>query len=134
MPSTQRSACGLRTGEVHIGDDSGGARALTGVDWMVLRVETLSQRDDYNSLSDITGPLKKAINALGGDNAAADLLAAQAARAAYTSEDLIDADRGKVADVVRKKYEAAKQAGSGPAFVADAVLISPQDVADVIVP
>lgn len=117
----------LQGNEVRVGDSSGGAQPLTGVDWMVLRVETLVSRDDYDSLSDITEPLKKAIGALGGDIAQADALAKQAIMAAWNSEDLIDTDRPRVAGKVKEKYKAAKAAVSdGAALVSsDIATIAP---------
>lgn len=77
---------------------------------MTIRIETLAVRDDYDSLTDIMMPLSNAIRELGGDMKQADELARGAIMAAWTSQDLIDSDRPRVAAKIKEKYQAAKDA------------------------
>jgi len=101
-----------KDGGVEIGDDATDTDPLTGVDWLVIWIETRASRDDEDSLTSVTGPLKTAIKALGGDNQQADALARQAIVAALNCEDLVPADRQKFAARVKQTYVDAKAAQS----------------------
>jgi hypothetical protein len=88
------------------------AQEVTGVDYMVLRVETRRYRDDWDSLSSISGPFNEAIEALSKGSpqaeAEADALIKTAAYGALTSPDLAARDRSQVARAIWKRYEEYK--------------------------
>jgi hypothetical protein len=78
---------------------------LTGVDYMLFRVEGRAQRDDWR-LPDVDAPRRRALAALQqGSFAAAEGLRAVAIAAAYESADLSDPDRRRVVDSIKAEYD-----------------------------
>jgi hypothetical protein len=92
----------------------GSGKPLTGVDYMLLRIETAPSRDDLQHFSDIAQLRKAAIEAyLGGDAAKGDALVASAIARIATHPDLINADRRALAKLVRDDIADYKDPGHG---------------------
>jgi hypothetical protein len=88
---------------------------LTGVDYMLFRIEGRAERDDWRFAA-IAEPLKQAKEAiLGGDEARAKTLINQAIVAAFNSPDLAEADRVRVISAIKADFEKARGAGFGAA-------------------
>ena len=95
---------------LRVGDSRAVAKPLSGVDWMLIHIETRTMRDDYANLSDVTEPLHEAIRALiEGNTQQAEARLRVALSAALTSQDLISADRTAVARWARSEYDKAGQ-------------------------
>lgn len=93
------------------------AQELSGVDYMLLRIETRRYRDDWDSLSSINDPFNKAIEALrkldanGNPQVAeAEVFVRTAAAAALTSPDLAARDRTQGAHAIWERYKEYKSA------------------------
>lgn len=85
---------------------------LTGVDYMLLRIETVANRDDLQHFSEIAQLRKNAIESyLTGDAAKGDALVASAMARIATHPDLINADRRALAKLVRDDIADYKDAG-----------------------
>lgn len=102
------------------GSDLNSAQRLTGVDYMLLRLEIRKERDDWASLTTIADPFNKAfealkqVDAMGKPKEAdADVFITSAALAAVTSQDLTDTDRIRVAKAIRQRYTDYKAAVFG---------------------
>lgn len=102
------------------GSDLASAVAVTGVDYMLLRIETRRHRDDWDALNNINEPFTKAINALNQvdangniDVATADAYIRTAVVAALNSPDLAARDRTQVARAIRDRYAEYKAAVVG---------------------
>jgi hypothetical protein len=82
-------------------------------DYMLLRVEVLTDRDDWNKLTFIDEPFQQALDALqGGDEEAqkkADLFMQTALRRVLKSPDLTQADRTRVMALLKEQYKSAKE-------------------------
>jgi hypothetical protein len=90
----------------------GTGRPLTGVDYMLLRIETAPNRDDLQHFSDIAQLRKDAIEAyLTGDAAKGDALVASAMARIVSHPDLINADRRALAKLVRDDIAEFKDPG-----------------------
>lgn len=105
----------VREGMVLFGPDAARARPLTGVDYMLLRLETTRDRNEWEGLASISGPYKEAVKALGqfdptGKWIAADALIQKAILEAFLSPDLTVADRSRVSNLIRNRYVQAKRA------------------------
>jgi hypothetical protein len=99
------------------GPDSKSAQPLTGVDYMLLRLETRKERDDWDALTSISEPFNMAMHALGQVDANgnprvadADIYIQSAAAAALASPDLTTQDRPRVARAIRDQYKTYKDA------------------------
>jgi hypothetical protein len=87
---------------------------LTGVDYLLFRIERMAERDDWDGLSSIARPLHGALAALGHGNVPmAEALVRQAVLEAFTSADLTRADRTRVAGEIKRAYQDARDAGMG---------------------
>lgn len=80
-------------------------------DFMLLHVEILEERDDWNQLTSIAEPFSQAIEALGEmvpdeDKATASLR--QALVAAFKAPELTKIDRRRVVDLLKQDFEEAK--------------------------
>jgi hypothetical protein len=85
---------------------------LTGADYMLLRIETVPNRDDLQHFSDVAKLRKDAIEAyLTGDAAKGDALVASAMAWIATHPDLINADRRALAKLVRDDIAEYKDPG-----------------------
>jgi hypothetical protein len=92
-------------------------RPLEGRNYMLLRIERLETRDDWDSLSAIHDPYQQAIDQLtDGELAPAQKALKKAIGAALKSSDLTDSDRRRVIDALRKRYAEAEQLVGGAAF------------------
>jgi hypothetical protein len=111
------------------------ATELAGVDYVMLRIETRSHRDDWDALHTISEPFANAIHALmqaaANDNASyadADVFIRTAVAAALTSPDLAIRDRTQVARAIRDRYQEYRAALLGERSLEVA---SPPTLADV---
>ena len=84
---------------------------------MLLRLETLPERDDWDGLAAINDPWKKAIDALSQTDASgmprladAETFVRVAAVAALNSPDLTAKDRVRVAKAIRDRFQEYKSA------------------------
>jgi hypothetical protein len=85
---------------------------LTGYDYMLLRIEGRSERDDWR-LKDIAEPLEKAIEALlKGQEKEADAFRVTAITAAWQSPDLAVGDRRRVVQAIKAELEAVMNEGT----------------------
>jgi hypothetical protein len=107
----------VKDGSLLFGRDVASAIQITGVDYMLLRLETLPQRDDWDSLASINDPWKKAIESLSQVDSAgnprvadAEAFVRTAAVAALNSPDLTAQDRIRVAKAIRDRYREYKDA------------------------
>ena len=107
----------VRDGGLLFGRDIASANQITGVDYMLLRLETLPQRDDWDGLASINEPWTKAIESLSQVDASGNLRVADAeafiraaAVAALNSPDLTAQDRIRVAKAIRDRYREYKGA------------------------
>lgn len=91
-----------------------GAR-LTGRNYMLLRVERVTTRDDWDALSAIKDPYQRAVDMLSEDHLeAAQGQLKKAIGAALKSPDLTEIDRRVVIDALKKRYQNARDLlGSG---------------------
>jgi hypothetical protein len=110
----------VRNSRLLYGADLANSAELTGVDFMLLRIETRRCRDDWDAFNTISEPFTKAMNALtqtdtAGNPNVADAAAfiRAAAVAAMNSPDLTANDRVKVARAIRSRYDEYKTAVLG---------------------
>ncbi len=110
----------VQDGCLSVGPDLRTARPLTGLDYILLRLEIRTERDDWDSLTSISGPFNQAFEALkqvdanGNPKMAdAEILIRTAALAAVTSPDLTSLDRIRVARAIHDRYNAYKDAVFG---------------------
>lgn len=118
--STRAENYWVKNSGLLFGADGESATPLTGLDYMLLRIETLPERDDWDSLSTINEPWQKAIDALTQVDAAgnprvadADTYVRLAAAEALRSPDLTEQDRRRVAKAIRERYQEYKAALDG---------------------
>ena len=90
-------------------------RPLEGRNYILLRIERLDTRDDWDSLSAIHDPYQQAIDLLtDGDLPPAQKALKKAIGGALKSSDLTESDRRRVIDALKKRYaDAEKLVGSG---------------------
>jgi hypothetical protein len=87
---------------------------VTGVDYMLLRVERVQERDDWRALTAIDAPFREAQAALAyGNEAMAKASMSRALLEALQSKDLTEADRRRVASELKKAWEDARNQGLG---------------------
>jgi hypothetical protein len=102
------------------------AQPLAGYDYMLLRIEGRSERDDWR-LKDISDPLGKATAALlKGDDEEAEAFRVMAITAAWQSDDLAVGDRRRVVQAIKAELEAVTKEGKG------AVGDEPRSLADIV--
>ncbi|TMQ11619.1 MAG: hypothetical protein E6J90_33970 [Deltaproteobacteria bacterium] len=109
----------VERGKLSVKNDTlcdGKGAPLTGVDYMLLRIETAANRDDFQHFSDIAQLRKAAIEAyLTGDTAKGEALVASAIAKIASHPDLINADRRALAKLVRDDIAEYKDGGHGAA-------------------
>ncbi|MGH2618785.1 MAG: hypothetical protein ACRDJC_26450, partial [Thermomicrobiales bacterium] len=115
--STKPEHYWVKNGSLHYGSDAEQAAALSGVDYMLLRLETLPERDDWDGLAAINEPWKKAIDSLSQTDpsglprlADAETFVRIAAVAALNSPDLTAKDRVRVAKAIQARFKEYKAA------------------------
>ena len=85
-------------------------KPMSGRNYMLLRIERVDARDDFDSLSAIHEPYQQAIDLLtNGDLPPAQKALKKAIGAALKSSDLTDPDRRRVIDALKKRYAEAEQ-------------------------
>ncbi|AUX48204.1 uncharacterized protein SOCE26_097350 [Sorangium cellulosum] len=102
--------------QLHTG--SGKDRApLTGFDYMLLRLELFTERDDWDQLESIAEPYAAMLDALAeGDKGRAESSLRQAIVAALKAPELSQADRRRVAEALKKRYIESQSALQLPVF------------------
>lgn len=104
----------VKGGQLCVGDGLDTANPLTGVDYMLLRIETRATRDDLDSLSPMKDLFDQAVNALSGmDTEKADMLLRSAQGAVASSPDLVRNDRFLLLKKLRETYNHFKEAMLG---------------------
>lgn len=94
---------------------------LTGRNYMLLRIERVDARDDWEGLAAIREPYQRAIDMLGEDQLeAAQRELKKAITSALKSPDLTEVDRRVVIDGLRKRYQNAKEMLGAGAFAEEA--------------
>jgi hypothetical protein len=90
-------------------------KEMTGLHYILIRVERLDARDDWDSLSAIRQPYQQAIDLLtDGEAAAAKKALTKAVGVAWKSADLTESDRRRVIVALKKRYADAEELiGSG---------------------
>lgn len=87
---------------------------LSGVDYMLFRIERMVERDDWDSLASIATPFRDALTALSHGNAmVAEAHVRRAMLEAWTSPDLTRADRTRVCGEIKRAYQDARNVGLG---------------------
>ena len=88
--------------------------AFTADDYLLLRLEKRSERDDWEGLSTIMDPFSVALSALGdGARSRADALLRVAIVAVLNSPELTTADRRRVGTALRDRFQEALELGLG---------------------
>ena len=109
--------------QLRIGATQESSEPLTGVTYMLFRIEARAERDDWTGLKDISDSFKEALKYLGeSDEEKAKLAFNRAAMLARMSPDLTRADRGRVALALKEEFEEARNSGLGAVPTADRAL------------
>lgn len=106
-------------GEPRIGATASASEVIQGQNYLLLRIEVSADRDDWDQIRAIEGPLQKALDAkISGkpDDARGFLVAAKIA--AYDSQDLTTTDRIRVIREIDKAYSAVPLGLAVDAFAA----------------
>lgn len=91
-----------------------GGAPVRGVDYLLLRIERLAERDDWDSLRSIATPFRDALSALShGNGAVADAYVRRALLEAWTSPDLTRVDRTRVSSEIKRAFQEARENGLG---------------------
>ncbi len=98
-------------GRLKHGDTSASAKPLTGLNYMLFRLERRDERDDWDSLKAIQDPYDKAIEMLRvGNTEQADAYIRSAKAAAFLANELTrNVDQRRVVLQIQKSYEEAKE-------------------------
>jgi hypothetical protein len=87
---------------------------FTGYPYMLFRIEVRSERDDWEGLAAIVDPFNEAVEALGaGENERAETFFRKALATAAVSPDLTAADRRRVTEALKERFDEIKGAGLG---------------------
>lgn len=109
--SSQFSATGLSVEDGRLRHDGVPVR---GVDYLLLRIERLAERDDWDSLRSIATPFRDALSALShGNGVVADAYIRRALLEAWTSPDLTRVDRTRVSTEIKRAFQEARENGLG---------------------
>lgn len=96
------------------GGDDASSTPFTSHAHLLLRIEKRTERDDWEGLGSIMDPFNSALEALGDDEKErAESLYRSALAAAMRSPDLTIADRRRVAQGLKARYEEVKDLGLG---------------------
>jgi hypothetical protein len=96
------------------GDTIAESKPFTASAYMLFRIQKETVRDDWEGLTSIMEPFGEALRALGtGESVRADTLLRVAIAAAISSPDLTQADRRRVAMVMRQRFGDARDLGLG---------------------
>jgi hypothetical protein len=92
-------------------------KRLTGYNYMLLRIERVEARDDWDEITSIREPYQRALDMLTDDQLdAAQGALKKAIGAALKSQDLTEVDRRRVIDALKKRYNNAKDMLGAGAF------------------
>jgi hypothetical protein len=108
----------VAAGQLRKGRAPDDSKPFEDFDHMVLRVEVLTERDDWDKLTFIDEPFQQALDALaGGDDEESkkkgDLFLQTALRRVWKSADLTQADRTRVMALLKEQYKLAKDGMKG---------------------
>jgi hypothetical protein len=105
----------VKNGQLYKGTSLANAQGLTGQNYILFRVESRTERDDWEGLTSIAEPRLAALKALAAqkkDEAEAQKRSAIAA--ALGSDDLTEADKSRVSRLIESEYrQRAKALGLG---------------------
>lgn len=106
-----------------------GAQAPTGTDYLVLRVECRTERDDWNLpyLDTLVTAASEAY--LTGQQGRFASLRTEAIVRAYSSPDLVSADRKRVAKLVAERIDEVKELGAAPTETRTLAQLAPRRLA-----
>lgn len=96
--------------KLRLGSNIESSVPLSGFDYMLFRIESRDERDDWDSLSGIQAPYKRAIEMLqAGNTEQANAFIKAAIAAAFTAKELTaKVDRRRVIDELEKAYNEAR--------------------------
>lgn len=104
----------VKDDRLHVGRSKDELQPLSGVAYMLFRIEKRAERDDWEGLLAIRDPYNKALDALEQQNAQrAETFLRVAVAEALRSPDLTQADRIRVARTVKEEFDQAKELGLG---------------------
>ena len=110
----EQAQLGIKERRLRIGTSLAVSRPYTEYTYMLFYIECLEERDDWDALSRIQEPFKRAIEALGnGDEEDAESFLRTAITAIRLSPDLTKADRTRVTLALKDAYKEAKDAVLG---------------------
>ncbi|WP_437513967.1 hypothetical protein [Sorangium sp. So ce1099] len=90
---------------------------LTGFDYILLRLELFTERDDWDQLTSIAEPYAAMLDALGEENKGkAESSLRQAIVAALKAPELTQADRRRIPEALKKRYVESYSALQLPTF------------------
>ncbi len=104
-----RSQLFVKGGQLCRGPSLAQASPLVGYTYMLFYIEARTERDDWEALSSIDEPFKKACALLVTDPAEAKARLETAILTAWESPDLTRVDRRRVAKLLREEYDARRQ-------------------------
>jgi hypothetical protein len=105
--SFEKSKLFVKQSRLCFGKNLAEARELDGYDYMLLRIEASTERDDFLTFETFADLLKKAIEEGFKDRAKGDAVISTALLAAWSSPDLTIADRGRVVAALDQIYREA---------------------------
>lgn len=103
----ERDKLFVKDSQLYFGNDLASSRPLDGYDYMVIRTEAATTRDDFLSFDEFGKLLADAIREGFRDRASGDAIIKTAQIAAWASPDLTNADRLRVAKALQAEYERA---------------------------
>lgn len=90
------------------------AAPVTGLDYMLLRIERVEERDDWRALTAIDAPFREAQAALAyGNEVMAKACMSRALLEALQSKDLTETDRRRVGSELKRAWEESRNQGLG---------------------
>jgi hypothetical protein len=102
----------VRAGRLRYGCSQLDGQPLSGHSYMLFRIESRTERDDWDSLDFIQKPFQAALEALGmGERERAESQIRQATANALQSPDLTRTDRRRVAQAIKDEYDNAREMG-----------------------
>jgi hypothetical protein len=117
-PSSRFAAETLRVvnGSLHVAT-ADGTEPLTGIDWLLLRIEVSEDRDDWAELASVAPTYRDALGAAAqGDRTRSETALAAAVVAIWQAPELTEAHRAVIVDRMKAAI-AARLAGAGKAGV-----------------
>lgn len=103
----------VKNDQLRFGNTQETSIPLSGVTYMLFRIESRTERDDWKGLKDIQEAFDQALKSLGGAEEAIKSAFARVMVMVMTSPDLTQADRTRVARALREEFEQARGAGLG---------------------